>query len=90
MAAASQLWVGATLDTGDDALAIQESTTRVLLADFWLQRANLDREIAFQENDPRGPDTKALDELRSLVAELDRLIEEYVCGEAPEARETAH
>jgi hypothetical protein len=48
--------------------------TPVLLANWRLQRANLDREIDFLEGNPHGPDETALKELRALAAELDRLI----------------
>ena len=55
--------------------------TPVLLANWRLQRASLDQEIAFQEANPHGPDQKALDELRALAAELDRLIDGCLLGE---------
>ena len=66
---------------------MQTMTTRILLADWRLQRAHLDREIAFQESDPHIPDGKTLDELRGLAAELDRLIDacEADAPTAPEA-----
>ena len=60
-------------------------TIQILLADWRLQRATLDREIAFQEGDPHVPDSKALEELRGLAAELDRLIDACDAGEAPQA-----
>jgi hypothetical protein len=65
---------------------MQNVTTQLLLADWRLQRAHLDREIAFQEGDLHGPDAKVLDELRGLAAELDRLIE----GCRGEQTETRH
>jgi len=63
---------------------MQGMTTQILLADWRLQRATLDREITFQEGDPHVPDNKALDELRELAAELDRLIDACNAGDAPQ------
>ena len=67
---------------------MQTMTTQILLADWLLQRANLDREIAFQESDPHLPDSKALDALRGLAAELDRLID--ACDTAAQPETTKH
>ena len=58
--------------------------TPVLLANWRLQRATLDREIDFQEGNPHGPDEKTLAELRALAAELDRLIGGCVAGTTDE------
>ena len=69
---------------------MQTITTRILLADWRLQRANLDREITFQEGDPHLPDSKALDELRGLAAELDRLIEACDADAPCGPQETRH
>jgi hypothetical protein len=54
--------------------------TPLLLANWRLQRANLEQEIAFVEGNPHGPDTRVLKELRTLAAELDRLIDGCLVG----------
>jgi|KBSMisStandDraft_5_1062788.scaffolds.fasta_scaffold104254_4 hypothetical protein len=61
---------------------MQQATMQILLADWWLLRANIDREIAFQEGNPHCPDDRALNELKELADELDRLIDGCAVGEA--------
>ena len=63
--------------------------TPLLLAKWRLQRASLEQEIAFVEGNPHGPDTRLLKELRTLAAELDRLIDGCSVGKAPAAQGAA-